>query len=99
MVAERLAEVLEVFADRVECRRAYPMLLDLVKASTLLHQRQRKTDQDGRLIAEPTDYGIATQLLSGPLARTTGESLSAPARRFPETAARRGGMSGRSVAG
>jgi hypothetical protein len=82
--AERLAEVLEVFADRVECRRAYPMLLALVQASALLHQRQRKTDQDGRLIAEPMDYGIAARLLSGPLARTIGESLSDPARRFLE---------------
>jgi hypothetical protein len=80
--AERLAEVLEVFADRVECRRAYPMLLSVVQASALLHQRQRKVDQDGRLIAEPADYGIAARLLSGPLARTIGESLSDPARRF-----------------
>ncbi len=82
--AERLAEVLEVFADRVECRRAYPMLLALVQASTLLHQRQRQTDQDGRLIAEPADYGVAARLLSGPLARTIGESLSDPVRRFLE---------------
>lgn len=80
--AERLAEALEVFADRVECRRAYPMLLSLVEASTLLHQRQRKTDRDGRLIAEPADYGVAARLLSGPLARTIGESLSDPAKRF-----------------
>jgi DNA primase len=80
--AGRLAEVLEVFADRVECRRAYPMLLSIIEASTLLHQRQRKTDQDGRLIAEPADYGVAARLLSGPLARTIGESLSDPARRF-----------------
>jgi hypothetical protein len=80
--AERLAEVLEVFADRVEIRRAYPMVLALVQSSALLHQRQRKTDQDGRLIAEPADYAIAARLLSGPLARTIGESLSDPARRF-----------------
>lgn len=80
--ADRLADVLEVFADRVECRRAYPMLLALVQASALLHQRQRQTDQDGRLIAEPADYGIAARLLSGPLARTIGESLSDPAQRF-----------------
>jgi hypothetical protein len=82
--AERLAEVLEVFADRVECRRAYPMVLALVQASALLHQRQRKADQDGRLIAEPADYAVAARLLSGPLARTIGESLSDPARRFLE---------------
>jgi hypothetical protein len=80
--AERLAEVLEVFADRVECRRAYPMVLSIVQASALLHQRQRATDQDGRLIAEPADYAVAARLLSGPLARTIGESLSDPARRF-----------------
>ena len=80
--AERLAELLEVFADRVECRRAYPMVLSVVQASALLHQRQRKTDQNGRLIAEPADYAVAARLLSGPLARTIGESLSDPARRF-----------------
>ncbi len=82
--AERLADLLEAFADRVECRRAYPMVLSIVQASALLHQRQRKTDQDGRLIAEPADYAVAARLLSGPLARTIGESLSDPARRFLE---------------
>jgi hypothetical protein len=34
------------------------------------------------LIAEPADYSVAARLLSGPLARTIGESLSDPARRF-----------------
>ena len=80
--AERLAELLEVFADRVECRRAYPMLLAVVQASALLHQRQRETDDSGALIAEPADYELASRLLSGPLARTIGESLSDPAQRF-----------------
>ena len=82
--AERLVEQLEAFADRVECRRALPMVLSIVQASALLHQRQRKTDQDGRLIAEPADYAVAARLLSGPLATTFGESLSDPARRFLE---------------
>jgi hypothetical protein len=80
--AERLAELLEVFADRVECRRAYPMVLSIVQASALLHQRQRRTNQDGALVAEPADYAVAARLLSGPLARTIGESLSDPVRRF-----------------
>jgi hypothetical protein len=82
--AERLVDLLEVFADRVECRRAFPMILSIVQASALLHQRQRRTDQDGRLIAEPADYGVAARLVSGPLARTIGESLSDPGRRFLE---------------
>jgi len=80
--AERLVHLLEPFADKVECRRAFPMVLTMVQASALLHQRQRRTDQDGRLIAEATDYAVAARLLSGPLARTIGESLSDPARRF-----------------
>jgi hypothetical protein len=80
--AERLADLFEPYADRVECRRAYPMLLALVQASALLHQRQRQTDQDGQLIAEPADYAVAARLLSGPLARTIGENLSDPAQRF-----------------
>jgi hypothetical protein len=58
------------------------MVLSIVEASALLHQRQRRADQDGRLIAEPADYALAARLLSGPLARTIGESLSDPARRF-----------------
>lgn len=82
--AEMLAGLLEHFADRVEVRRSFPMLISLVQASALLHQRQRQTDQDGRLIAEPADYGVAARLLSGPLGRTIGESLSDPARRFLE---------------
>ena len=82
--AERLADLFEVFAERVEVRRSFPMVLSLIQASALLHQRQRQTDQEGRLIAEPADYSIAARLLSGPLARTIGESLSDPARRFLE---------------
>jgi len=80
--AERLADLFEVFSERVECRRAFPMLLSLIQASALLHQRQRQTDTDGRLIAEPADYAIAARLLASPLARTLGECLSDPARRF-----------------
>jgi hypothetical protein len=80
--AERLADLLEAFADKVECRRALPMLLSLIQASALLHQRQRRTDADGLLVAEPADYAVAARLLSRPLGRSLGESLSDPVRRF-----------------
>lgn len=80
--AERLADLFEVFAERVECRRAFPMLLSLIQASALLHQRQRQTDNQGRLIAEARDYEISAKLLCGSLSRTLGECLSDPARRF-----------------
>lgn len=82
--AEHLASELEEFADRCECRRAFPMILSMIQASALLHQRQRRTDKDGRIIAERPDYELAARLLSGPLGRTIGESISDPARRFLE---------------
>jgi len=80
--AEPLAAELELFADRCECRRAFPMILSMIQASALLHQRQRATNADGALMAARSDYEIAARLLSGPLGRTLGESLSDPARRF-----------------
>jgi hypothetical protein len=82
--AEDLASELEQFADRCECRRAFPMILSMIQASALLHQRQRRADTDGRIIAERPDYELVARLLSGPLGRTIGESISDPARRFLE---------------
>ena len=46
--AERLADLFEAFTERVEYRRAFPMLLSLIQASALLHQRQRQTDTEAR---------------------------------------------------
>lgn len=67
--AELLAEALEPFAHRVECRRVLPMLLALVQASALLHQRQRQEDANGRMIAQPANYAIAARRLLGRTAR------------------------------
>jgi hypothetical protein len=58
------------------------MILSLIQASALLHQRQRATNENGSLIAGSADYEITARLLSGPLGRTLGENLSDPARRF-----------------
>jgi len=82
--AESLAAELELFADRCECRRAFPMILSMIQASALLHQRQRDSDNFGRLIATAADYDLAARLLDAPLGRTLGETLSAPALRFYE---------------
>ena len=80
--AEALADKLDVYAHRCECRRAFPMILSMIQASALLHQHQRRADEAGRLIATVADYELAARLLAGPLGRTIGESLSDPARRF-----------------
>lgn len=78
--AEKVAE--HFAADRVEARRAFPHLLNMVRALTLLHQKQRKTDHAGRLIATKEDYAIARKLLAQPLMRLLRNTISEPAQRF-----------------
>lgn len=80
--ADRISAAMELFADRCHIRRAYPMVLSFIKASALLHQRQRETDADGRLIAAPLDYEVTVRLLTASLANMIGGSLSEPASRF-----------------
>lgn len=80
--ADRISAAMELFADRCHIRRAYPMVLSFIQASALLHQRQRATDAEGRLIAAPLDYEVTVRLLTAPLDNMIGGSLSEPAMRF-----------------
>ena len=61
--------------ERVEARRSFPHLLSLIQASALLHQLQRKRNEDGYVLADEHDYHLARQL---------GGGLSEPAKRFFE---------------
>ena len=47
--AERLAELLD--CQRVELRRAFPQILSMIQAVTLLHQYQRVRDAQDHLVA------------------------------------------------
>jgi hypothetical protein len=78
--AERLAEAID--HHRVEARRGFPQLISMIKASALLHQRQRKVDGGGRLLADADDYKLARHLLAGPMARQLGGAITDPAARF-----------------
>jgi hypothetical protein len=78
--AERLGEL---FAnERVEARRAFPMMLRIVEASALLHQAQRPRDGNGLLVATADDYRLTRRLLAGPVARLLGSGISPAANRF-----------------
>lgn len=78
--ASTLADLFPI--KRVEARRAFGHLLSMVEALTLLHQRQRTRDADGRLLAAPDDYALAKRLLDKPMARLLGGRVSDAARRF-----------------
>jgi len=53
-------------------RRDFERMLDLIRASALLHQRQRKRDEHGRVLASLDDYGVAYPILQAVL----GPSMS-----------------------
>jgi hypothetical protein len=78
--AQRLGELFA--SDRVEARRAFPRLLVAVQSVALLHQRQRKWDADGSILATDDDYQVARHLLAKPFARQLGGGLSDSALRF-----------------
>lgn len=63
---------------RLESRRDFRHLLQLVKAIALLHFRQRKRDASGAVIATLDDYATAEQLAREPLgAAASGVSAGA----------------------
>ena len=51
---------------RVECRREFRHLLQLVKASALLHHLQRERDAAGSVVANLDDYKVAERLARNP---------------------------------
>ena len=68
-------DLAEAYSDsHIIMRTHFQRLLDLVKASTALHQCQRIVDEDGYLIAEPQDYEIAVIALK----QTTQNALMIP---------------------
>jgi DNA primase len=78
--AEQIAERFD--CERVEARRAFPHLMSMIQASSLLHQFQRRIDGDGRIVASVDDYQLARRLVRGPLARLLGGQISDAAIRF-----------------
>ena len=59
--ADALAEI--VPAEQVRMRRDFRQLLTMVEAVAMLHQCQRGTDADGRILATLDDYEQARTLL------------------------------------
>lgn len=56
-------KLINVFPDNTGIRRHFDRWLDLIRAATALHQKQRKTDSDGNYIANKQDYNIAREVL------------------------------------
>lgn len=57
-------------------RRAFPHVLEMVRAVALLHQRQRQRTDDDSIEAAVADFVVARRLLIGPLARLLGGAVT-----------------------
>lgn len=71
--------------DRPEARRAISHCLSMIRASAVLHQRQRVEggiEHGDQIKATLADYEIARELLFGPLGRGLGRALPAAVERF-----------------
>jgi hypothetical protein len=58
----------------ISARRSFKRILAAIKTITLLHQKQRATDEQGRFIAEFSDYAIAYQLMKETFAESLGDA-------------------------
>lgn len=99
LLAEHPAEVLVPFAkplqrslpkERVEVRRAFPMLLGVIRASTLLHRFQRRTGKGGEILADVEDYALARRIVGPVIASAIGDRPTEPLLRFFESIIRAG---------
>jgi hypothetical protein len=67
--------------NRLDARRSFRHLLVLVKASALLHHRQRERDAAGNVVAMIEDYSVAEKLGRAPLS-AAASGLTDGARNF-----------------
>lgn len=71
-------------SEKVEARRAFSHVLEMIKVVALIHQYQRtEHPQHGGVInAIPQDYAIARSLLIEPIARSLGGQLAPTAKKL-----------------
>jgi hypothetical protein len=61
----------------VRFRRDVGSLFSFIKASAILHQAQRETDAQGRVIATIADYALAYSIFTKVMAESSGKSIPA----------------------
>ena len=57
----------------ISARRSFKRVLSAIKTMTLLHQKHRRRDEQGRFISDISDYGIVYQLLEESFAESLGK--------------------------
>ncbi|MFQ6027928.1 MAG: hypothetical protein ACE5Q6_10590, partial [Dehalococcoidia bacterium] len=80
--AHALADLIPARAVRI--RRDFPQLLTVIQTITMLHQRLRERDPEGRIIATLDDYAEARWILEEPITGTIHEGLTQAVRQTVE---------------
>jgi len=57
----------------ISARRAFKRVMSVVKTITIIHQKQRRKDDLGRVVAEIQDYAIAFQLINESFMESLGK--------------------------
>ena len=57
----------------LSARRSFKRVLSAIKTMTLMYQKQRGRDEQGRFIADISDYAIVYQLLEESFAESLGD--------------------------
>jgi hypothetical protein len=84
--AKDLAALIPPVAVRL--RRDFGALLNLIRASAILHQASRERDAEGRIVATLKDYGIVRALVADLVSEGVEATVPAPVRETVEKLAR-----------
>ena len=72
--AQALSDFLGLSTELPESvHRAFARVISLIKSVAIVHQSQRKRDEQGRIIAEMEDYAIAFQLIDEAFRESLGQ--------------------------
>jgi hypothetical protein len=71
----------------VRLRRDVGSLLALIRAHAVLHQANRRRDEQGRIIADLDDYAVVRELVAGVMAEGVGATVSETVREIVEAVA------------
>lgn len=71
-----LAENIPQSSMAVRLRRDFRQVLSLIKAHAVLHQEMRQRDEDGRIVAEITDYAAVHGLIADLIAQGIDATVS-----------------------
>ncbi|MCV0351845.1 MAG: hypothetical protein K5863_17340 [Nitratireductor sp.] len=80
--AKKIAKQLPLTHDKI--KRDFPQVLSLIKASALIHSKNRAIDEDGAVVANEDDYALVRNLVNAALSEGLAKTVPATVRKLVE---------------